>query len=461
MTEPLLYGFQLRAVRKLVKLKGRALVAIRTGRGKTHIVMAYLKRRPNVRPAIIVTQAGLKKNWEEELWNHYGIRGTILEGTNPLEATPSYVPPVVILSYNLVGPTRTGPGWLQWLRALKPQLVVFDEAQALASMYSKQTKNCRSLANGVPQVVMTTATPITNRPIDLFPLVNILWPKEFPSFVAYGMRFGQPRRVPWGIGWEFKGASNVEELRDKLLKLGMIRDREDTLKLPDFERTIVPLPMSDPKEYHLAETEFLKWLAQRNPARLSSAERAERLVQLSYLRQLAASLKLPAAWKWVEENKTTDKMILYAIHKEVVARTLERYKGKAVVIDGSVPSKKRQGIVQEFLTNNKYTFLIGNIRAAGAGWSAPGVPQTAFLEYPWKPADLAQCEGRTRGIKRGKKGEKSRYLYLVAEKSIEIPILKLLQTKQEIQDAVIDGGKIVQKFDIFTMLTKELLKGEK
>lgn len=462
MTEgPLLYKFQLQDVRKIATFGGRCLVAWDTGLGKGVIAPEYLRRNPGLRPAVIVTQAGLKKQWERELWEKFGLRCTILEGTRPPSDDSPVPPSIVVASYNIVGPSRIGPGWLTWLKSLRPQVVVFDEAQALAGMYTTQTKNARKLAKDVPQVLMTTGTPITNRPIDLFPLINILWPREFPNYHSYGMRYCSPRRVPWGCGWEYKGASHLPELHAKLIRLGMLRRRkDDVLALPEYQRNILSLPLSDAAEYAAAEKDFLTWLAKRDPSRLSSAEKAERLVRFSYLRQLAASLKLPSALEWVQNHLDgcDDKIILYAIHKDVIARIRDQYAKKCVVIDGSVAVSKRQKIVDSFLGNGDIRILVGNIKAAGAGWSAPGVPDMAFLEYPWKPSDLAQCEGRIRGIKRGKKGSSSNYHYLVAENTIEKYLIEILQQKQETCDAVIDGGRVRERFNIFDLLTNRLKK---
>ncbi len=462
MTSPLLYSYQLQDVRKLERLNGRGICAYDTGLGKTVLTLSYLQRCPDVRPVVVVCPSVMKITWQREAEKHCGIRAELVEGMNPANAVVPLNPKMVIVNYDIVGPTRSGPGWLQWLQTLQPKMIVLDESHLIGNLTTTRTRNCRKLCRGVKQVLALTATPITNRPAELFPILNILWPWEFSSWSAYGHRYCGPKRVPWGSGWEFKGATNLAELHERLTGLGMIRRRtEDVFKeMPTKRRTVLPMQMRDDRQYRSMEKDFLAWIAKYKPERLTKALKAERLVRMNALKLLAATSKLPNALEWISNHMESsgEKMIAFGIHKEVIAKTHEKFKKTSVVVDGSVTGAKRQAVVDHFLKDKKCRLLIGNIRAAGVGWSGLGVPDTTFLEYPWKPADLLQCEGRTSGIKRGVKGIASSFYYTVAADSLEEWLLEINQSKHAIASAVIDGGSGGQRFNIYDQLMRRLLK---
>ncbi len=242
----------------------------------------------------------------------------------------------------------------------------------------------------------------------------------------------------------------------------MIRRRkEDVLdQLPAKRRHVVTLPLSDRREYDLAHDDFIKWLIKHRPDKVGSAVKAEALVRGGYLKRLAGKLKLPSVIDWVNSFLEEDegKLILFAHHIEVVEELHARWAKQSVMVNGSVSMKQRRMAEEEFLKSKRKRIFVGNMRAAGVGWSAKGVSTVAFAEMDWTPGAHQQAGDRTHGIGRGVEGQTSEEWWLVAKDTVEEKLVKLLQKKSRILDSVLDG-KPSKDFDVFDKLMASMLKG--
>lgn len=453
LTKP--FPFQAEDARRIKAFGGRALLAAEMGLGKSLIALLFAELI-KLRPIIVVCPASVKWVWDSEARKHVGLRSEILSGMSPERNGLTGHAPIVIINYDILGP------WLPYLKSIKPALVILDECHALMSRQSQRSKNCKKLCSGIPHVLALSGTPLVNRPADLWQTLNILWPKSFPNFWSYGHRFCGPKRTFWG--WDFRGASNLKELHSTLKSLGMIRRRKvDVLQdLPPKQRTIVPFDISakDRKEYDQAESDFLGWLGQRKPSGLKRAARAQGLVQLGHLKRLAGEFKIGSVIEWVDDflANSEEKLILYAVHRKVIKRLRKRWGPACVVVDGSTPAKDRQLAVRKFLSHKSVRVFIGNIRAAGTGWSAKGVSDVAFAELDWTPGLHSQAEDRCCGLERGKQGVASNAWYFVAKDTIEEKLAKILQAKQRTISKTLDGKRGVGDLDLFDKLCEELRK---
>lgn len=454
MTIP--FKFQLQDVRAFHKLKGRVMYAADMGLGKSFASLLYAIRHPEIKPILVICPASLRWNWLHEVSIHTTMRAEVLQGTKPKKHGSKLAAPITIINYDIL------KYWLPRLKRKHFQLVIVDESQMIGGRSTQRTKAVTELCEDVPHVLALSGTPLVNRPAELWPTLHILWPKRFPSFYAFAMVHCNPRRTYWG--WDFSGASRLDQLHKKLIKLGMIRRRKkDVLKeLPKKQRTVIPLDISSRKEYNHALNDFLGWLTEYNPSKVGKAEKAQRLVQLGYLKRLAAELKLPSIYEWLDNflASSDEKLIVFGIHKKILKPIFERYEKISVLVDGSVAGHKRQVAFEKFLRNKKIRLCIGNIKAAGVGWSAKSVSNVALVEVPWAPGNITQAEDRCYGIGRGQKGVRASIWFLIARDTIEEKLVKINQDKQKILDSVLDAGN-GEDFDIFDRLCHELMKGNR
>lgn len=445
----LLY-YQDECVEEINDFQGRSLIALEPGLGKTVISLEWLGRHPEAFPALVICPAGAKMHWAVETLNHLGIRASICEGQTPTvhDAGFNLSPRITIINYDIA------PYWIDYLKGLKIKTLILDECQMISNA-TKRTKATKIIARRPPFVLALSGTPLLNRPVELWTIVNILWPDEFDSYGAFTQAYCNPKWTPWG--WNYTGSSNLDDLHKKLLVNGMIRRRKkDVLKgLPDKIRRVVPIEISDMDQYHDASTNFMGWLKKNMAHRVRSASKAEKLARVGYLLQLSAKLKIRGVVNWANNflSETDEKLIMFAIHTKAIDVLQRRIAAKSVVIDGSITGRLRHAAVEQFQKDVKTRLCIGNIHAAGVCINLNAASEVGIMEIPWRPGDLAQAEDRPHRI-----GQTNTVFinYLIAQNTIEEDLCKLLQKKQGVISSVLDGGPTETDINIYDALLQVL-----
>ncbi len=440
--KPKPFKFQEEVLEEIDDFGGRVLCSLQMGLGKTLIALWWLKKHHSL-PAIIVCPASLKYMWQYEAKHILNIDATVLEGRTPHHIRKRAI---VILNYDIL------KFWLSTLYPLGFKTLIMDESHACKSPKTQRTKACLQLSRRVPYVMALSGTPLTNRPIELFPVLNMLRPNQFNSLFTFGRRYCGGRLGHWG--WEFKGATRTQELHNLLKDTCMTRRlKSEVLKdLPPKNRCILPVPMRNPEEYEEATNNFLMWLAKQDPLKVLKAQRAETLVQLGYLKRLAAKLKAKYVVKWVnqwlEENEG-EKLVLFAEHKAMIKVLRNRCRGKYLVVDGSTPTKLRYEYEQQFQKDKSIRLFIANRRAGGVGLTLTAASALAFTEMDWVPGNHTQAEDR---IHRIGQEQVAWIYYFVAMGSIEEKLCVIIQSKQKVLDAILDGGKVNDRLNVYDKL---------
>lgn len=464
-----LFPFQEEGVAFLEQRRGRALIADEMGLGKTIQALAYLQLHPELRPAIILCPAHLKLNWMQEAratmsgkLNIQVLFGT--DNSQPLTGD------IIIINYDIlpnkyetvkdpIGKKKMKEiertGWVDYLIDLKPKVLIFDEAHYIKSNSAQRTKATKKLSKKIPHVIALSGTPIVNRPIEGFNIVQVIDKAIFPNFMTYAKRYCDAKHN--GFGWDYSGAANKEELHLKLTQSVMIRRKKaDVLKeLPDKIHSFVPMGISNSREYNKAEQAFMDYLTETKGTKAAqAAEKAKHLVKIEALKQLAIKGKMDQAIEWIKDfvdsSNGDGKLIVFAVHQKTISRLMDSFKGNAVKVDGGLSAEKRNEAVQAFQNNPAIKLFIGNIQAAGTGLTLTAASSVAFLELPWTPGELVQAEDRAHRI--GQKNTVNIY-YLLAANTIEEKIAELLDEKKKVLDAILDG-KDVEEVQLITELIK-------
>ena len=453
------FPYQAKGVRKIHHFNGRALLADEMGLGKSLQALVYANDTfdaKNPRPVVIVCPASLKWNWEREIRTHLNTGAHVLEGRTVKKFR--LFQPFLIVNYDILR------DWLPKIRQMKPRLIIVDECHKLGNPSTKQTKSVRQLCRGKSKkIICISGTPLVNRPAELWTALRMLRPDLFQSRVAFEERYCKREFKPWG--WQAKGAENLDELHKLLSRTCMVRRLKSEVlsDLPSKTRTIVPLDIANRREYDDAVKDFLGWLLKRkSAAKAKKAAKSEQLTKIGYLKRLAASLKMKAVFEWIDNflAETDEKIILFGTHRDILQQIIERYKTKAILVDGSTTGQERQRRIDQFNKDKTTRILAGNIKAAGVGWSCTSASVVAFIELAWTPGDHTQAEDRVHGLKRGVEGVRSRAYYLVAHNTIEEELCKILQRKQGVLDGTLDGGDVEESLNICDQLERKLKKGK-
>lgn len=449
------YTFQLECVQEIESFQGRALVVLTQGLGKTLTSLIYLNNHPEILKALVVCPASVKWVWEGQIRQHLDTRAEVLQSRTPSNWILSSRSRIFIINYDIL------KDWLPVLKDLKLQLIIADESQYLGSRASKRTKAFKDLSLGIPHILALSGTPLTNRPVELWPTLNIIKPEVWPNFYKFAHNHCQPRFV-YGH-WTFTGASNIKRLNKSLKKHLLVRRRiQDVLQdLPPRARHIVPLDINNRREYEKAVKDFLGWLREKSPAKAIRAAAAERLVRVGYLLRLAAWGRISGVCEWIDNFlESNGKLLIFAVHHKVLDALEQKYNGMCVRVDGNVIGSKRESCFRQFNEVEDIRLLLGNIEAAGVGWSCTSTSDTAVVEAPWSPGKLDQALSRTHGIGRGVEGRISRGWLFTAHGTIEEKLLEILQRKQRVITSTIDGSAVENDMALHDELIEALEEEE-
>lgn len=430
-----MFPYQREGVYLTVKRKGRTLLADEMGLGKTLQCIEYVNYRKKF-PCVVAAPGCLKLNWVDEFktWAPK-VKVLCLEGRNKGHSMgklnhkrhPFTGYDVVVVNYEILA------AWLPTILAWKPLMCIYDEGHRLKNDGAQRTTAAKTLAAACKRIIIATGTPVENNPMDVFNLVQMIDPSIFKSRYQFGIRFCNPSEG-WTGDIQFKGCSNAEELHRILSETVMIRRRkEDVLKdLPEKLFSVVHIPMSakDWAEYKQLHNGILDDL-EKGVTQITG------MAKLEKMKQFLVRVKLKPVAEWVDEYLTNGKkFVLFCTHHDAVDAFVTHFGGRCVQIDGRVPNDKRMRAMKAFQEDPKIMVLVGNVQAAGTGWTLTAASGCGLVEYPWKPAEVNQAVARLHRI--GQRDCVNAYMFACA-KTVDEDNIQLLCLKQTSADAVIDG----------------------
>jgi len=425
-----MFDFQKTGTAFVEKTNGNCLLGDEMGLGKTIEALAWLHMHPEKRPALIVCPAHLKLNWEQEIkiWGIKNADLTILSGKKPKAA--QLKKSIIIINYDILS------AWKKTLSDHQFEVLIADECHYFRTTKAQRTKAIKAIAKPIPHRILLSGTPAENRPSELYNAFQMISPNLFPSFWKYAHRYCGARHN--GFGWDFTGASNTAELNGIITNTIMIRRlKSEVMKeLPEKMYSFLPLEIDNRQEYDEVFNHF-------EEEAKSDSKTAVMLQAVEALKQTAVEGKLKTAISWIENFLDSgEKLVVFCHHKFVVEALMTAFETRVIKIDGSVSAENRNEAVKRFQDDPSIRLFVGNMQAAGTGITLTAASNVAFLELPWTPGMLSQCEDRCHRI-----GQKNavQIHYLLAVNTIEEKIAKLLDSKRKVLDAVLDGKETDQK----------------
>jgi SWI/SNF-related matrix-associated actin-dependent regulator 1 of chromatin subfamily A len=472
--------YQAEGVAHLEKWDGNALIGDEPGLGKTATVMAYAHKHRRF-PMLAVLPKTLILNWRRELTLMLGTQLSVLvvgfvpskQRQAQLKAqyphvTFSKMPlpgfDVTLINYDIVARNQ------QCLEDVGYDYVVVDESHKVKSISAQRTKaiirlvtgreevkgkrnEWRVLHAGVRSVTFMTGTPILAKPVELWTTVNTLasWVPQFNTFFKFASQYCNAHKTQFG--WDFNGASNEAELHRLLTDTIMIRRRKDQVlqELPAKMYTTLPL-MFDRAAYDKVAQAFehtIDWKAGmealvRHGGNVPKSDEA--IVAIQKLREIAAYSKIDSAVEWISDFvEGGQKLVVFAHHRNMILKIKAGveahpdFEGKVVTIMGGVSLDERNAAVESFQNDAATKLIIISHSAGGYGITLTAASTVAFVELPWGPADMQQCEDRVHRI-----GQTAgvNVIVLAAEGTIEESIADMIMSKAQIVNNVVDGGQV-------------------
>jgi SWI/SNF-related matrix-associated actin-dependent regulator 1 of chromatin subfamily A len=451
-----LYGYQKAGIEYIINKGGRALLADDMGLGKTVQAIGFAKHYSKDWPVVVVAPASLLFNWKKEflLWLPELSEDDICVVKNSKQNPRGKI---TIVSYNYVSKK---PFELNQYIGIRGVLIV-DESHNVKNPEAQRTKGLQALSHSVLRSLFMSGTPILNQPIELFSQLNAIYPTVFPDYMSFARKYCDAKMTKYGL--DTSGASNVEELNKYLRDNFMVRRlKKDVLKqLPEKRRTTLFIDVDDTKgEEHLnllmkeLKIKIKKELIESNGNLLDTKRRllsynvdekgnevdCKAMALEAY--RLSGLMKLPFITNWVEEklNYEIDKLIIFGHHADFlngIQEKLEEMNLGFMRIDGKTPKEARFDYVEMFQNDDSCQVALLSINAASVGLTLTASSNVIMGEIPFTPGVALQAEDRIH--RNGQKNGCNIY-YPIANKSVDPSLWGSLISKNDIANAVLDGG---------------------
>ncbi len=442
--------YQKDALKYMLAHDGKALLRLGCGAGKTVTSLSYFFYTEHNYPLLIICPVGIKYQWAEEIhkFSKKKLNIVICEGLNSLRNYSEY--DVVICNYDLFAYHLYKEGNKNIIsddvkELLKTHFkgVILDECQRLKNFTkAKSVKVIRKIVDFMPNIIALSATPLDNKLIDFYSILNILRPDIFHNFYAYKIRYCNARIMRWG--WDYSGASNVNQLRELTHNHVMYSksNKEIQMELPIAE----PIPIKytlkekDKKLYNkIAKGKSTYTDLAGQELKVKRIPNKTFTTKNMVLRKYIAEKKIPYIKQFLKDflEDTDEKIIVFTQHHTVIDVLQEAFKKQAVKFDGRSSDKVREKAKKDFIKGNKRIFL-GQQEAAGIGLD--GLQKVChiaiYVELPWKPIILEQTIGRIE--RSGTKFENVLVYFPIFKDTVEDHILEVLVEKENNIEKILD-----------------------
>jgi SNF2 family DNA or RNA helicase len=304
--------------------------------------------------------------------------------------------------------------------------------------YHSKKKKVSGIVELFDRVTFLSGTPMPNRPMELYPLLSAAAPEtiDFMNKFDYGKEYcaGYENH----FGWDFSGASNLPKLASKVIGPFMLRLRKaDVLKsLPPKTEELVIIGDNLPSHTAAMDRGILEKyspddLMKSEIALFVSKGESEEIHVSTYRKELGIA-KIDPAVEFISSilNETEESVLVFGIHKTVIKELefgLSEF--SPIIITGDTPMAKRHDLVKTFQEDSTRRLFIGNIQAAGTGFTLTKATRVIFVEFSWTPSDNDQASDRAHRI-----GQKDNVYcqYLVFKNSIDRAVMETIFRKKKV-----------------------------
>jgi superfamily II DNA or RNA helicase len=433
---------------------GRAVLADDMGLGKTIQgigVAELLARHASISRVLVICPASLKSQWRIEI-DKFCRRSCRLVLGSAKERPAQYAGDqfFTICNYEQVLRDLLAIERVPW------DLIILDEGQRIKNWEAKTSRVVKALAS--PFALVLSGTPLENRLDELYSVVEFIDDRRLgPAF-----RFLNRHRVVDEKG-RLLGYRNLDRLREKLEPILLRRTRQKVIKeLPPRTTEVIRIaPTEEQYNMQLGHRQIIqtiinkKYLSEMDLLRLQKALLMCRMgADSTFLvdkQPPGYSSKLEELGRLLDQLRAEQdrKIVLFSewtTMLNLIEPLLEERNLNYVRLDGSVPQKKRQGLIHQF-QNDPECMLFITTNAGATGLNLQAANTVINVDLPWNPAVLEQRIGRAHRM--GQKNPVQVFL-LVTTETLEENLLATLSAKHELFLAVLDPEADAAEVDMAT-----------
>lgn len=431
---------------------GRAVLADDMGLGKTiqGVGLAeFLAQNAGIKKVLVVCPASLKSQWRSEI-RRFCNRDVQLIVGRTAERTGQYNNEAFFTICNYEQVLRD----LLFVEKVKWDLIILDEGQRIKNWETRTSQVIKGLRS--PFALVLSGTPLENRLDDLYSVVQFIDDRR----LGPGFRFFNRHRVVDEKG-KVLGYKNLNDLRETLRPV-LLRRTRDSVKLDLPERTseIVRIaPTEEQATLHAGHKRIVasiiskKFISEMDLLRMQKALLMMRMsANSTYLvtkEEPSYSSKLERLNELVEQlfDEADRKAVLFSewtTMLDLIEPLLSSRKLPFVRLDGSVPQKKRQELVNRFQTDGDCKLFL-TTNAGSTGLNLQAANTVINVDLPWNPAVLEQRIARAHRMGQTRSVQ---VFVLVTEQTIEEGLLGTLSAKKDLALAALDPESEVNQVDM-------------
>lgn len=339
------------------------------------------------------------------------------------------------------------------------EVCVIDEAQNIKNPKAGISKATKKIISNMKLAL--TGTPLENSVIELWSIFDFI----MPGYLSNLTRFQEKYRIH---DFDEKANLLLEKLKQQITPFLLRRKKLDVAKdLPDKIINTIYIDLSErERKIYAAEVKNVQKKMEEKIEREGFLKaRFEILKLITRLRQLCISPKILYESFPFESAKLENlqkvitgvvqnghKVLLFTSFRtalDLVRNELNYHKISNYTIDGSVSSKKRMELVDQFNKDDTKVFLI-MLKSGGTGLNLTSADVVIHLDLWWNPQAENQATDRTHRIGQTKTVE---VIKLVTKGTIEEKILELQEKKQLLSNKLIESNGV--DTEILKKLTEE------
>lgn len=428
------------------------------GLGKTVQTIAFMLHTADLGPALVAAPASVVLNWQRELQRfapslHVMVLNVASDRKSMVEQAAAG--DVVLTTYGLFVTED------EVLCAKEWNTVCLDEAHVIKNRQTKTSAVVMKLQ--ATHRIILTGTPVQNHLGELWNLFQFANPGLLGSHEQFRQKYILPIE-------QQDNKERSSQLKRIVSPFMLRRTKQEVIEeLPDKTEINIPVELSDDE---LAVYEVIRRRAKQllEDEKSASGVSVNTLAEITRLRQAACSAELVEKnWKGecsklnalsdlLQEIVDGGNAVLvfsqFTSFLAMVRQLLDKQQQPYLYLDGSVPVRQRDQLVQQFQHGQCPVFLI-SLKAGGLGLNLTGANYVIHLDPWWNPAIEQQATDRAYRI--GQRQNVTVY-HLISQHTIEEKILRLHQTKRNLADVMLEGTNESHKLtskELLDMIDKE------
>lgn len=428
---------------------GRALLADEMGLGKTlqAIGFCHLNQFSKI---IVICPLSAMFNWMAEVEAALGEQSICMIRGTKGETLPD-------ARWYLINYEALSAHTAQ-LQSLNAPCVIIDESHYIKNKAAKRTKACVEVAQHSPYVLALTGTPILNRVVEMWTVLNLLDPDTFSDRKTFVETYCPPHSKvgEWADDKEFQASQNLDALREVLERTVLIRRTKAEVlpQLPPKRRSAVLLDIDNRGDYESTKHEIMKLLEQ---SKLSITDVLHEFMSSGFVkpnspilalieqaRDYALRGKYAQSLGWFKDflDGTDEKLVVFAHHRWLIQQLkqdLAEY--GCVTLYGEDSVTEREDAKTKFNSDPEIRVIVLGLEVGSESHTLTAASHVAFLELPWQPGKANQAEDRVHRI--GQTADYVQIYHLVALETIDEAMGNLLRKKQMVINEVLPDQELV------------------